>query len=100
MTPLKIYLAGPMTGLPEFNYPAFNAEATRLRAAGYQVENPAEVEAPASGKWTDYMRLTITKMMRCDCVAKLPGWKRSRGARIEVWLGRLLGFKVIEIECL
>ncbi len=100
MKKLKIYLAGPMTGLPEFNYSAFNTEAARLRAAGYSVENPAEVEAPAPSKWTDYMRRSITKMMRCNCVAKLPGWKRSRGARIEVWLGRLLGFKVVQVECL
>ncbi|MCY1527250.1 hypothetical protein D9M68_623110 [compost metagenome] len=41
----RIYLAGPMTGLPEFNYPAFHAEAARLRALGYQVENPAENQA-------------------------------------------------------
>lgn len=38
----RIYLAGPMTGLPEFNYPAFHAEAARLRGLGYQVENPAD----------------------------------------------------------
>jgi hypothetical protein len=30
----RIYIAGPMTGLPEFNYPAFNAEAQRLRGLG------------------------------------------------------------------
>ena len=41
----RIYLAGPMTGLPEFNYPAFHAEAARLRQLGYHVENPAENSA-------------------------------------------------------
>lgn len=38
----RIYLAGPMTGLPEHNFPAFHAEAARLRGLGYHVENPAE----------------------------------------------------------
>ncbi|MWK56955.1 DUF4406 domain-containing protein, partial [Pseudomonas otitidis] len=27
----RIYLSGPMSGLPDENRPAFNAEATRLR---------------------------------------------------------------------
>ena len=43
MKPLKIYCAGPMTGLPELNFPAFHAEAARLRAFGYEVINPAEI---------------------------------------------------------
>ena len=37
---MKIYIAGPMSGLPEMNYPAFFAEATRLRGLGYEVINP------------------------------------------------------------
>jgi hypothetical protein len=39
----KIYLSGPMTGLPDLNFPAFHAEAARLRALGYDVINPAEL---------------------------------------------------------
>jgi hypothetical protein len=38
----RLYLAGPMTGIEDFNYPAFNAMAERLRAAGYEVKNPAD----------------------------------------------------------
>jgi hypothetical protein len=38
-----IYLSGPMTGLPDYNHPAFRAEAKRLRALGYTVVNPAEI---------------------------------------------------------
>jgi len=39
-----IYIAGPMSGLPEFNYPAFFAAAEQLTAAGYDVLNPARPE--------------------------------------------------------
>ncbi|HCF9557714.1 TPA: DUF4406 domain-containing protein [Pseudomonas aeruginosa] len=28
----RVYLSGPMTGIPDFNYPAFNAEEKRIRA--------------------------------------------------------------------
>lgn len=38
----RLYLAGPMTGLPDFNYPAFHAAAAAWRAAGWTVANPAE----------------------------------------------------------
>ena len=38
----RIYLSGPMSGLPELNFPAFHAEAARLRALGFEVVNPAD----------------------------------------------------------
>ncbi len=37
-----VYIAGPMTGLPGWNYSAFNAAAKTLRDIGIKVENPAE----------------------------------------------------------
>ena len=44
---MRIYVAGPMTGHPELNFPAFHAAATELRALGHHVENPAEINADA-----------------------------------------------------
>ncbi|MGY3959487.1 DUF4406 domain-containing protein [Aeromonas popoffii] len=37
----KIYIAGPMTGLPNFNRDAFNAEAQRLLGLGHVALNSA-----------------------------------------------------------
>ena len=87
----RIYLAGPMTGLPLENYPAFNAEAARLRAIGYHVENPAE--NPRQDSWLAYMRQSIRQMLTCDAVALLPAWKRSKGALLEHGLAISLGIK-------
>lgn len=85
----RIYLAGPMSGLPEFNYPAFHAETARLRALGYHVENPADT--PDQETWADYMRHAFAKLVTCDRVALLPGWENSSGATKERlvagWLG-------------
>lgn len=89
-----IYIAGPMTGLPDFNYPAFHAEAARLRALGYHVENPAE--NPEQETWSGYMRQALRQMLTCDCVALLPGWANSKGATLERYTAQMVGIEVIK----
>jgi hypothetical protein len=83
--PAVLYLAGPMTGLPDFNYPAFNSAAGRLRAAGFEVLNPAD-NKPEIPDWVGYMREAIACLVRADAVAVLPGYGESRGARLETKL--------------
>ena len=83
--PGVLYLAGPMTGLPEFNYPAFNSAAGRLRAAGFEVLNPAD-NKPEIPDWVGYMREAIACLVRADAVAILPNASDSRGARLEMKL--------------
>ncbi|MEQ8233276.1 MAG: DUF4406 domain-containing protein [Gammaproteobacteria bacterium] len=85
-----VYVSGPMTGLPEFNYPAFNAAAAQLRAAGYRVENPAENETPPCGTWQGFMRLSLAQIARCDALYVLDAWERSRGAWLEITIAREL----------
>lgn len=91
----RVYVAGPMTGLPEWNFPAFNAEAARLRALGYHVENPAENPDPPCRTWEAYMRLALRQMLTCGTVALLPGWQNSRGAKREVAVAEELGLRVV-----
>lgn len=98
-----IYIAGPMTGLPEFNYPAFREAERRLRALGHRVLNPVDNEAlnPTPGvaqPWAWYMRHAIRMLVAADAVATLPGWHRSRGARLEVSLASHLGLNVATLD--
>ena len=88
---IRIYIAGPMSNLPDLNYPSFHAEAARLRAIGFHVENPAENQQQVD--WQSYMRVAIARLVKCDAVALLPGWERSRGALIENGLAVSLGIK-------
>ena len=90
----RIYVAGPMTGHEDFNYPAFNAAAAQFRALGYVVENPAENPVPACGSWEGYMRLAIGQLVRCDEIHMLRGWSHSRGAKVERQLAETLGLVV------
>lgn len=94
----RIYIAGPMSGLPEFNYPAFHAAAAVLRAQGHHVENPAENPSPDCGSWQAYMRMSLCQIAACDCLYMLPGWRSSRGARIEHGLALDLGLEVHDFD--
>jgi hypothetical protein len=89
----RIYIAGPMSGLPEFNYPAFNLAARHLRGQGHIVHNPAENPPPACGTWLGYMRMAVTQLAQCDAVHFLPGWEKSKGACVEFDLARGLGLE-------
>jgi hypothetical protein len=97
MADMRVYIAGPMTGLPEFNYPAFNASAEKLREKGYHVENPAENPEPPCKSWQGYMRMGIAQVVSCDAVALLPGWENSRGAKIERRVAEEIGLRVVDI---
>jgi len=92
----RLYLAGPMTGHPENNYPAFHAAAGRLRRAGFQVVNPAEADLePLTGlSWGDWMRKGITQLLTTDGVAILPGAGGSRGAALECKIAHELAMPV------
>lgn len=94
---MRVYIAGPMSGLPALNYPAFHAAAAQLRAAGYEVENPAENPAPPCHSWLGYMRMSLTQIARCDAVVRLPGWELSNGAYIEVGLAVDIGLRVLPL---
>ena len=89
----KIYIAGPMTGLPEFNYPAFHAAAAELRGQGHEVINPAENPVPACGSWAGYMRMALEELVQCDAIYLLPNWIGSKGARLESRIALDLGLQ-------
>ncbi len=96
---MRLYVAGPMTGLPEWNRPAFAEAAARLEAAGFEVVNPASLPEPCEDpEWLDWMRACIPQLLTCDGVAMLPGWVGSRGAVIETLLADDLGLPVMNVD--
>lgn len=95
--PRRIYIAGPMTGLPEYNFPAFNAAAAAWRAAGWDVLNPAEAfDGDTAREYREYVAHDMTLLRSCDAIAMLPGWDGAN-ARGSVWereIALLLGLTV------
>ena len=114
---MRIYLAGPMTGIPHFNAPAFNAAAAHLRAQGHEVFNPIENDVSKFGQEVlssptgnpeevRHTGLSARKVMEDDCtwicrhaeaIALLPGWEHSRGVRVEMALAEYLGLEIIHL---
>lgn len=97
-----IYVAGPMTGYAESNYPAFNAAAAALRELGHTVLNPVDSEQyndtgkPQSWDW--YMRHALRMVLDAEAVALLPGWAASKGARLEHKVATSLALDVRELS--
>lgn len=98
--PGRIYLSGPMSGLPEHNYPAFNAAAARLRAQGHDVVNPAELNPDASTDWHACLRRDIAALTTCNTLALMPGWEHSQGAHLELDVAHRLGLHITTVQAL
>lgn len=100
---LKIYIAGPMTGYPDYNRAAFNAKASELMSEGHIVLNPAVL--PGGLCQSEYMDICLAMVRSADAIYLLNRWEDSVGARAEHALAEKLGLTVIyesptNIECL
>jgi hypothetical protein len=81
---LTLYLAGPMRGKPDHNYPTFNVAADFLRADGWDVANPAEhFDGDTTLPPAVYLREAARVLSECDGIVFLHGWQESAGARME-----------------
>lgn len=94
----RIYISGPMSGMPEHNFPAFNAEAARLRALGYDVVNPAELNPEPEKTWHDCLRTDLMELLTCDAIALLAGWQKSAGAHLEIHVAHRVGIDIVEAK--
>lgn len=94
----RLYLAGPMTGYDDLNFPQFHHVAGQLRALGFDVVNPAEINVDPKSGWQDCMRADIQQLVTCRAIALLPNWQQSRGACLEHHIAQALGMHVAHIE--
>jgi nucleoside 2-deoxyribosyltransferase len=94
-----IYLSGPMTGIELFNHPAFDEAELRLNSQGHNVKSPhrVELEDSETPNWENFMRKDLKMLCDCDTIALLPGWDKSRGATLELFIATQLGMEVIHL---
>lgn len=108
----RAYLAGPMRGYPQYNYPAFWDAAQKLRDAGWFIFSPAEMDVEEDGEnYQDYdeemqqlhdtaanarrfarrdLDVILNKLHaeHGDAIIVLPGWEKSTGALAETAMAK------------
>ncbi len=92
----KVYIAGPMSGYEEFNFPAFNRVEELLRGGcGYKrVINPAKLHPTTDLPWVEFLKRDLRELIACDAVFLLKGWEKSRGATLEAFVAYILGLRL------
>lgn len=97
MSTPKVYLAGPMTGYPEFNFPAFFEAEKRWTDKKYEVLNPARTDnGDTTKEHKYYMRRDIEMLLDADAVAFLPGWQNSKGATVEYVVAQAISLPMFD----
>jgi hypothetical protein len=109
---MKVYIAGPMSGYKDWNFPAFFEAERQLLALGYEVINPAHndgatvqeaLESAGSpdrpnNMWAWYMRRDLPHVMEVDALCVLPGWQNSKGAKLEVHVATAIGIPLMVLK--
>ena len=96
---MRVYIAGPMRGVDDFNRPAFDDAEALLRDLGHDVVNPCRLDEELGFffKSDEEVTLDIAALYTCDRIAMLPGWEGSRGASLERQAARYVSIPAIKI---
>ena len=102
-----------MTGLPEYNFPAFDKAADILTARGHEVFNPAQNDRDhgfdavgLEGHEAERLGFSLRRALKqdlswicdnADALVLLEGWERSKGVRAEMALAEALGIQCMEL---
>jgi hypothetical protein len=108
---VRCYLAGPMSGRDNLNFPCFDSAAAYLKAMGHDVVNPADIDRSMGVDPSKYSALTevpeslrqdalardFLELCTCDAIALLPEWDTSRSAKAERFVAEQIGLAVVHV---
>lgn len=116
---MRVYIAGPITGMPRFNQDAFYDTERVLKDYGYETVNPFEI-AKRLGTWDEIQKsfealysgdkgkrselaremieTDLEQLQNCDAIYLLPGWRRSKGTLQELGIAKKCGLEIMDGE--
>lgn len=107
VTAMRVYISGPIAGMPDQNRMAFEAAAGRIRRLGHTPVIPLAIAAwqhdgPCPPGYTVgaghssacWLRADLLVMLQCDAITMLSGWERSRGATLEHSVAMMTGLPI------
>lgn len=104
----NVYISEPITGVENWQDNFLAAEKELMELTGsFFIVNPATLaknledffaKIEKTPDYTDYMRKDIKELSSCNAICMLPGWKRSKGARLEYRIAKILNMRILEYQ--
>lgn len=95
---MKVYLSGKISGREAEARNQFTEAQRLLDDTGFHTVNPFSNGVKVDDTWERHLAVDITDLLECDAVCQLPGWRDSRGARLEYEVARLNGIPTLTLE--
>ena len=93
---MKIYLSGPITGLPLKEAKANFAQAAKqIEAFGHEPVNPFDNGLDEKASWNQHLVADIALLLECEGIYLIKGWEKSNGACIEQYIASKCGMAII-----
>lgn len=108
-----VYISGPMRGLPDSNFPAFDKAQLLAESLGYKVISPAQMDRedkdqpekdseggnlPTHNQTIKYAKRDTKAVIKSTHIAMLPGFKDSKGAMAEFYLAKWIELPILDAE--
>lgn len=94
----KVFISGPMSGIKDYNKPAFDKAEEYLTQAGYSVFNPARMHFDDAWNHSEIMRIDLAALAQCDYILMLDKWYNSKGAIHEYHYAHAIGVEFLSMN--